>query len=318
VCYGRGGTRPTVTDANLVLGLIDPEFFLGGEMQLDSDGARAAIGEVADALGVDVMQAAEGIVAVTNARMADALRSLTIQRGHDPREFSLLVYGGAGPLHGAALAADLEISEVIVPLGTGVFSAWGMLHAAVRHDVSLPLHLAVEGLTDDTLADRFGTLQERGRALLERDGVPAAEAQVAASADMRYVGQEYFVNVDGEFSFAPGEWERAFHRTYRRIHGHALPDSPVEVVNLRVTARGRELAIADAGERPAPPADRPGERSIFIGGGFVTARVVQRHALAEPLPGPAIIEEAGSTTLVPPLWEALPGPQEAIVMRRIP
>ena len=316
VCYGRGGTQPTVTDANVALGRIDPDFFLGGAMRLDIDGAHLAIKRIADDLGLDLMGAAEGIVAVTNARMADALRTLTVRRGHDPRDFSLLVFGGAGPLHGAALATELDIHEVIVPLGTGVFSAWGMLHAPVRHDVSAPLLRAMDELPLAELRERFAGLKERGKTLLRRDGVRLADAIYAASADMRYLGQEFFINVEGEFGHRGTDWQQCFHKTYQRLHGHSTPESPVEIVNLRVTACGPELDFVRAGGTPAAPPPTA-DREIFVDGRTVTARIFRRDGFDGPVSGPAIIEEPASTTFVPPSWEARRGPIDTIVLTHV-
>ena len=202
-----------------------------------------------------------------------------------------------------------------MPSGTGLFSAWGMLHAPVRHDVSVPLHVSVDEATQRTLATEFEKLRARVQLLLERDGVLHADARYEASADMRYVGQEFFLNVDGTFETEPPSWESAFHQTYRRRHGHSRLDIPAEIVNLRVAGQGPELPRARSAS-VASAHRRPLERQIFLDGEFVTAEVIQRDDFVQPVAGPAIIEESASTTFVPPRWEAQLSSTDAIRLTR--
>lgn len=315
-CYGQGGTEPTVTDAQVVLGRIDPGWFLGGRMALSLEAAEMAVGRLGKALEIDPEAAAEGIIAVANGMMANAIRTLTMRRGIDARDFALVAFGGAGPLHGAALADELGIREVIVPFATGVLSAWGMLHADIRHDVSAP----ISGLADDrdvlqAFRETSRQLRDQGSSLLDAERVPTADQSFELAADMRYVGQEHAISVgiaEGEDSVA------LFHDAYRRRYGHSMPDAPVEFVNVRLAAVGR------VGSAPAESAgsgsDIPAEsvRKVRIDGSDHEARVVHRSALgATPVNGPAVIQEDGSTTLLPPSWQAVRGAFGTMILRKV-
>lgn len=302
-CYGLGGTQPTVTDAQVFLGRIDPQWFLGGRMQLDLAAAQKAITGLAAALGTDEVAAAEGIVDVANAMMANAIRTLAMRRGIDHRKFTLVAFGGAGPLHGAALAAELGIDEVIVPFGTGVLSAWGMLHADIRHDVSLPLEGFVGDAGAEAMVERARVaLMEKAAGLLAAEGVATAESEYRVTIDMRYVGQSHAVPVElqGFASLADD-----FHAQYRRQFSHAMPEVPVEMVQMRLGAIGRIGArFNDRTEPPTPQGEQT--RKVVIGRQEHAARIVHRDAIggSESVTGPAIILEDGSTTLVPPGWRA--------------
>ncbi|MEV6228048.1 hydantoinase/oxoprolinase family protein [Saccharopolyspora shandongensis] len=315
-CYGLGGKLPTVTDAQLLLGRIDPDWFLGGRMKLSVDAAEEAIGTLGRELGLDASETAEGVVAVANAMMANAIRTLALRRGIDPRDFSLMAFGGAGPLHGAALADELGIQEVIVPFGTGVLSAWGMLHADVRHDLSAPL----SGRTTEAAAvaarqQALAELRGQGRALLDAEGVPAGLHQFVPAVDMRYAGQEHAITVEVPET---SDLVAAFHDTYRRRYGHAMPGAAVEYVNARVAAIGR----VGASITPPPPGtvDQSAEstRDVRVDGVTHRARIVRRDAVGtEAVAGPAIVLEDGSTTLVPPGWSATGGPVGTLVLRKV-
>ncbi|MFF1830513.1 hydantoinase/oxoprolinase family protein [Paenarthrobacter sp. NPDC058040] len=315
-CYGQGGTEPTVTDAQVVLGRIDPGWFLGGRMKLSLEAAEMAMGRLGKALEIPAQTAAEGIIAVANGMMANAIRTLTLRRGIDARDFSLVAFGGAGPLHGAALADELGIREVIVPFATGVLSAWGMLHADIRHDVSAP----VPGLADDpevlqAFRRTAEQLQAQGAGLLDAERVPAAEQSFKLAADMRYVGQEHAISVE----VAAGEdFVALFHEAYRRRYGHSMPDSPVEFVNARLAAVGRVSSAPTEPDNKTqdPPAESV--RKVRMDGVDHDARVVHRSALgAAAVDGPAVIQEDGSTTLVPPSWQAVQGPIGTMILRKV-
>lgn len=316
-CYGLGGTEPTVTDAQLHLGRINAEEFLGGRMKLDAEAARLAIASVGDELGMTTADAAEGILAVANGLMANAIRTLAMRRGVDPREFSLVAFGGAGPLHGAALADELGIAEVIVPFATGVLSAWGMLHAEVRHDVSTPL----SGRADDPAAQqRFRTAKDQlrleGDRLLDAEHVPVERRVSDFSADMRYVGQEHAITVPTPEG---SDVVTAFHDAYHDRFGHAMPASAVEFVNVRLAAVGQvgTPIASPASTSPSTPLDVR-RREVHINGHMHSAVVIDRDELDEtPAAGPAIIQEGGSTTLVPPTWQAFRGDADAMILRKV-
>src|SRR3954452_12646220 len=238
-CYGRGGTQPTVTDANLFLGRLDPRFFLGGRMHLDEEAAASAVRSIASQLGLDDVAFAEGMLAIVNANMADAMRTITVKQGIDPRDFSLVAFGGAGPMHAVWLAQELEIREVVVPWSPGTFSAWGMLQTDIRHDVVRSFYRPLAGLEGSDVEQVLVELQAEGTELLASEGIGSDAHAFARSADMRYVGQEYTVNVDLGGTVDLPEIADAFHDGHRVRYGHSTPGAPVEFVNLRLAAFGR-------------------------------------------------------------------------------
>lgn len=301
-CYGRGGTQPTVTDANLYLGRLDPAYFLGGRMRLDEEAAQRALHGIAGELALDDAALAEGVLAIINAKMADAMRTITVKQGIDPREYSLVAFGGAGPMHAAWLAEELDIGEVIVPWSPGTFSAWGMLQTDMRHDVARTFYHPLEGLDADAPLEVFGELEREGGELLHEQAVPAEDTYFARFADMRYVGQEYSVTVpiaDGDL----GVISDSFHDAHRVRYGHSTPGAPVEFVNLRVAAMGR---IASDGVPFTPPegdADPVlGTRPAIFDGRAHETTILLRERLAPGYArkGPLVIEEEGATTVVPP------------------
>jgi N-methylhydantoinase A len=315
-CYGLGGVQPTVTDAQLLLGRLDPDWFLGGRMTLDREAADLAMKTLGDELGLDALETAEGVLAVANSMMANAIRTLTLRRGIDPRGFSLVAFGGAGPLHSVALAEELGIEEIVIPYAMGVLSAWGMLHADVRHDVSLPLTGRFgEPAATSELMDALQVLRTRGQELLVREDIPAEAHQFVSTADMRYVGQEHAISVVVDQTADLGD---AFHATYERHFGHAMPDAPVEFVNARLSAVGAIGATLH--EQPtSPPVENPeGTRRVRIDGQDWQARVVHRDTLVSSaaVAGPMVVQEDGSTTLVPAGWAVRRGPFGALILTR--
>lgn len=307
-CYGLGGTQPTVTDANLFLGRMNPDYFLGGRMGLDRQAAEKAIRSVADHLELTAEALAEGMLAVINARMADAMRTITVRQGIDPREYSLVAFGGAGPMHAAALAEELDIKEVIIPWAPGTFSAWGMLQTNVRHDLTQTFYQTMQATTLEDLEGVYGQLEEQGRQILRGEEVPEEQMGFLRTADMRYIGQEYSVNV--QVSFEDGEdglgaITTRFHDAYKTRYGHSTPGAPIEFVNLRVAAFGK-LERHTAGFRPAKGHQSPdtGTRDVIFHGQAVPTKFYRRDRLSTgiALAGPHVIEEETATTVVPPGW----------------
>jgi N-methylhydantoinase A len=302
-CYGRGGTQPTVTDANLYLGRLDSGYFLGGRMTLDEAEAARALETVAGQVGLSTTELAEGMLAIINARMADAMRTITVKQGIDPREFTLVAFGGAGPMHAVWLAEELEIGEVIVPWSPGTFSAWGMLQTDMRHDVVQSFYRPLAGLESSAVVSTFDSLEAEGSELLKTEGIGAADRYFARSADMRYVGQEYTVNLPIGAAFSLDEIDAAFHDAHRVRYGHSTPGAPVEFVNLRVAAMGR---IASAVPKYNPPAggEDPllGQRTVIFAGREHQTPVLLRQYLPPGAShsGPVVIEEESSTIVVPP------------------
>jgi len=306
-CYGRGGTAATVTDASLVLGYLDPGYFAGGTLRLDAARAHAAIQPLADRMGAAVETAALGIHRVVNAQMAEAMRLVSIGRGIDPRGYTLLPLGGAGPIHAAALAAELGISRIVVPPHPGVLSAAGLLAAPVEHEVSAafprPLAAADWAEVQTTLA----ALDESCARLMAGESVAAGEVAIRHFADLCYIGQGYHLEIPlGEDEPEPlAALYRDFLAAHDRVYGYAA-EAPARFVNLRAVHR-----VAMQGPTPAAPAAAhsirpPRTRRVLIDPaiGFETAAVHDRASLkpGHQFAGPAIVEQPDTTTLVPSGW----------------
>jgi N-methylhydantoinase A len=310
--YGRGGTDATVTDANLVLGRLESESFLGGEMKLDLSAARRAIAELAGRLGLDELAAAEGVLTILNSNMANAIRSRTIQKGIDPRGFSLVAFGGAGPLHGAEVAAMLEIPEVIVPVYPGITSALGLLTTDLKYD-AIKTEFQVRGAVDLAgLNEDFRAMEAGLAGQFTADGLAPSEVSFTRWADLRYVGQGYELRVAmpaGAVDPAglEGAWQR-FHDLHHAEYGQSFPSSPIEIVNIRVSGVGRMPRIgalrAPRGTSLALARVKSG-RCVFRVNGALTQLDTafyrrDRLPVDEVIAGPAIVLQADSTTLIPP------------------
>jgi len=314
ICYSRGGALPTVTDANLLLGRLDPNHFLGGAYLLDAQASMAGFATFLRGHAREIQTPADlarGIVAVANANMERALRVISVERGHDPRDFALICFGGAGGLHAADLARSLGIPQVIVPPSPGAFSALGILLSDIVKDVSHSLLLPVphgDRRSDRQIADllrgldeQFARLERDAREELRRDHFSPELARVERRLDVRYVGQAYELPVP----FTP-DFSKRFHREHEKAYGYAHAGRPIEVVNLRV-----RLTIPTA--KPAGPARRMGspgkssralvkKRPVWFGSRFLTTPLFDRERLAPGarLRGPAVVVEYSSTTVVPP------------------
>lgn len=311
-CYGRGGTEPTITDANVVLGRLAPEQFLGGEIRLDHQAAVNAIRQhVTAPLEVDLERAASGMLEIAVAAMANTVRHVTLERGLDPRDFTLVAYGGAGPLHAAAVARELAIRRVIIPLAPGHFSALGMLMADLRRDYVQTLFARLNTLSMEWLEAQFQQLEAEGYAALSAAGMAPDRIVFERAADMRYVGQEHAVTVRLPAQVADAaarhEIKRLFDVAHEQRFNHSAPEESADVVSLRVSAMGRltkpHLPEIAPGDRTPPEAARRGRRAVvFEGRGAVPAQVFDRGPLLQGnvIQGPAIIEEAASVTVVGP------------------
>jgi N-methylhydantoinase A len=318
-CYGRGGQVPTLTDANLILGRINPDYFLGGKMKLSLDAAAKAVEEhLARPLQLSLAEAASGMVEIANSNMIEALRLVSVQRGFDPREFSLVAFGGAGPLHANAIARELAIPEVIIPMSPGVSSALGLLLADIKHDFVRTYIKPFSQLDLDFVNRAFAEFEADARALLDREGVAADHQRFVRELDMRLRGQSFELKVPVPFWPLGHEHLKAqeadFHKLHERAYGHSFPGEPVEVVNLRLTARGiiPKPRLKQAGqETPADaPARQPlkGRRPVFFGAaeGYLVTPIYDRYQL-QPfalLFGPAVLEEFDSTVVVLPGYVA--------------
>lgn len=296
-CYARGGIRATVTDANLVLGRLPPSVRLGGDMPLDAQAAHAALARLGGAMGISGEQAALGVVALANEHMAQALRVISVQRGLDPAQFSLMAFGGAGGLHVCALAEALAIPRALVPAHAGVLSALGMLAAPRGRQLSHTLCLPLAEQDDAGLRARLQALTGQGCAELVAEGVSAERVTATGSLDLRYLGQRFTLNVAYD---SVAQASNDFHRIHRRRFGHAL-EVPVELVNLRValTADSRPLVFADA---PDTKAGAP-EESVRLVGEPDPVPVWRREELGSGAQyGPLLVVDDVATTLVSRGW----------------
>jgi N-methylhydantoinase A/oxoprolinase/acetone carboxylase beta subunit len=300
VCYGRGDEL-TVTDANLLLGRIEPGYFLGGRMALDVDRTRSAARAFGARLGLDEVAVADGIVRVANANMERAIRVVSVQRGHDPREFALLAFGGAGGMHACALAEALDMSTVIVPLHAGVLSALGMLLADVTKDYSQTVLAPAADLDSTTLERALAPLVDRARADLETEGFGLEAARLELSLDVRYVGQSYEITVPSGAGF-----REAFDRQHARLYGYSNPSRPAEVVNVRVRAVG-VTSKPTFPRTPLTTVPLPGplaRRDAWFGGVAHPTAIFRREDLRPGMrgEGPAVLAGAQATAVVPPGW----------------
>jgi N-methylhydantoinase A len=310
--YGKGGTQPTVTDANLVLGRLEPRDFLGGAMALDAAASDAVIGALAHELGIDKLEAAEGVLTILNANMANAIRSRTVQKGIDPRGFALVAMGGAGPLHGAEVAAMLQIPEVIIPPYPGITSAMGLLTADLKYDAIRTQFQVSTSCNLDWINADFDAMEADLMARFVQDGVAADDVTFERSGDLRYVGQGYELKVP----FAAGlvdtnavstVWD-AFHAIHATEYGHAFDESPIELVNLRVTAIGHTPKLEQMPQHEGAELETAflyTRESVFREAGSLKTfetRVYRRDALPldTSISGPAILLQKDSTTVVPP------------------
>jgi N-methylhydantoinase A len=301
VAYGRGGRAPTVTDANAVLGFL-PARLAGGALALDVDAARAAIAELARPLGLTVEAAALGVRAVANANMVRAIRSVTVERGLDPRRLALLAFGGSGPVHACDLALTLGIRRVIFPPSPGVFTAMGMLAGTVEHHEVRPLRGRLGHLDPCEVAARRAEMRAAATAALVGQGYPAAALAFADAIDLRLEGQDAALSIPFD-AFDPEALRPAFLAAYREAYGYT-PTDAVEASALRLRAEARAAAPLDFHAlRPVSQATAASEpqRLVCFGRGVpVPTPVVARDALTRPMTGPLVVEAPDTTIVIPP------------------
>jgi N-methylhydantoinase A/oxoprolinase/acetone carboxylase beta subunit len=312
--YGRGGKSPTVTDASVVLGYIDPVNFAGGTLPLSPSLAHEAIERViSEPLGISIEQAALGIHRVLNAQMAEAIRLVSIGRGIDPRGYALLPLGGGGPMHACALAEDLGISSIIIPAHPGVLSAAGLLGAPVAHEVATAFPYDLASLDATALRNALQAVDARCGTLMRQEGV--ADAQVRHFADVCYIGQSYHLEVPLDVIDAAVIYD-AFLAAHTRVYGHSTK-VPAKIVNLRAVHEAFAGTVATHASS-APTDQPPSTRKIRVGSGAVEAAIWQRDAIPSHVivPGPAIIEQADTTTLVEPGWAARRTNGDALLLER--
>jgi N-methylhydantoinase A len=306
--YGRGGTQPTVTDANVVLGRLNPRTLLGGRMSMHADRAEEVMQALARDLGVDTIQAAAGVLEIINVNMMGAVRVISVEQGEDPRDFTLVAFGGAGPLHAADVARNMGMRKVLVPPRPGLLSAIGLLHAEVRGDFSLTRLVRAEASGMRALNEGLATLGSRGAQWLAAEG--EAKGAYRWYADLRYLGQNFELSLELKSERLDprslAKLTEAFHRRHKDAYGYDMRAQPVEVVNLRLVVTGRRRALPPErvplarGELKAALVER--RKVWFAGRGFLATPVYQRDRLPAGcrIAGPAIVEQMDTTTVVPP------------------
>jgi len=309
-CYGKGGVQPTVSDADLVVGVLGADTVLGRDLGLDADAAREAVDrEIARPLGLSLEEAAAGIIALANTNMRGAIRVITVQKGLDPRDFSLVAFGGAGPMHACAVAREASIPRVIVPPHPGITSAVGLLMADIRHPM-LAAFIVPTARADFEDAERvLAALRAEAEGKLLDDGVPAAATAFKRSVDMRYVGQAYELTIPCDEPLAGGAADGAlarlvarFHETHERVYGHHSVDEPTQLVNLRVEGIG-SVPRGAWRERIAARHEYDRNRQVYVHGeGWLDTPVLDRSRLraGESYPGPLVVEQLDTTVWIPP------------------
>jgi N-methylhydantoinase A len=328
-CYGKGGEEPTVTDANVVLGRLDEEHFLGGEMQIYPEKAFDTVAHLAERLGLETYETAEGICTILASNMANAIRSRTVQKGHDPRQFSLIAFGGAGPMTAVDVAQHLRIPEVIVPVYPGITSAFGLLTTDLKYDlVRTELLISTEKPAAKLSKDMM-ELEAATREQLLKDGLPETRIRFLRSLDLRYLGQGYELRIpiaDGGFDDDSCErvWAE-FHSRHRAEYDHCFPKNPIEVVSLRVTGLGLMPRLPDDFERsPAARLEdawlKTGETHFRVKGILKKLRTEFFDRMRIPprvtIPGPAVLFQKDTTTVLPPMWSARADDSGSLVISR--
>ncbi len=308
VCYGKGGEEPTITDANLLLGRLNPNGLLGGEMKIYPELAEKQLKEkIADPLSLDITRAAAGIIKIINTHMVRALRIVSLERGYDPRSMVMIVHGGAGPLHAAEIAEELGVPEIVVPINPGLFSALGLIVSDVRHDFVRPVLRSANDTIPEILESIFKELSNEAAETLKSEGIPADKIRLERIIETRYHGQSFEIPVNvpaGAFTIE--DLENRFHNKHEATYGYAATDEEVEFVNARVIAFGittkpRFMKYELEKKAPDPQSER---RVYFDSTGWVNTGIYWREDLraGNYIVGPAIVEQYDSTTVVPPGW----------------
>lgn len=314
--YGRGGTQPTVSDANVVLGRLPEAQRLAGALELDRRAAEEALGSVAALFDLTAVELAEQALDVTHFVMAEAIRELTVERGLHPKDFAIIAFGGAGPLHAAFLAEELEVSQVIIPSDPGVFSAWGMLQGDVRHAAVSTFYRRLDQPVVD-LHEPIARLKDRVCGEMKVDAETRERMIFETNIELRYVGQEYSLPIPLPGTEADEEFKASFHRRYEERYGHCNPEAPIEMVAIRLTG----ILEFDHGSEGSGSGES-GEsvevhEEVVFDGRAVEVPVMTRNRLGGPLEGPAIIMERSTTTVVPSGWRLSVEPQGHLLMQRI-
>jgi N-methylhydantoinase A len=305
-CYGQGGSEPTVTDANLAIGRLAPSLKLAGSVALDDVIAKRVVGRIGRDFGITLEEAADGIVRIAVARMVSAIKEISVARGYDPRDFALMAFGGAGPMHAAFIAEELDIARVVVPLRPGNFCAFGALISDIRHDHLRTHRVELSSADAGALESAFAGMEEEAREAMAAEGMPRSRIVMLRNAGMRYLGQSWDLVVRfPEEVKNLGEIEELFHQAHAKRYGYRSED-PVEIVSLRVSAVGEvaKPALAEWTQGGGLAAALRETRPVYFSGGTRSVPVYLRDRLPRNAraDGPAIVEEMGAVTVVPPGW----------------
>ena len=324
-CYGNGGTKATVTDANLVLGRIDAQNFLGGRMTLDVDAAKKAVQDVADQIGMGCTTTAEGICQIANANMAGIIRQITVRKGIDPRDFALVAFGGAGPMHAPFIAEELGITTVIVPQMPGAYSAWGMHQCDLRQDTVRTYRENLENVDADKIAELYEQMRQEVSELLIQQHIEEDQIIYEKTVDMRYVGQDYTLNVEFKADKITHEsiegLKQAYNDYHQQVYGHHNPNGAIETVNIRLVGIGlidrvQKTPLEESQDCKAVPYKKASV--TFSGKGEETGIYMRRDLKpGTRFEGPAIIEELSATTVVPPEYSIHVDGYENIIIKKM-
>ncbi len=321
-CYGKGGRDATITDANLLLGRLNPGSLLGGDMKIHAGLAEEAFRCLASELGVSQEEAAASVVRIANSMMSKILRIVSVERGYDPRGFTLVAFGGAGPMHACALAEELDIGHIVVPPSPGMFSALGLLASDLFHDYSRPVIRDAEDADPAELESLYGEMEVEGAATLTREGIPERLRSYRRTLDMRYRGQGFELGVDTRKPVTRSsiaESVKAFHAKHREVYGYSAEEEPAEIVNAKLRVIGL-LEKPRLRRRRRNRSDQPPDhRKVYYEslGDWMENEVHQRAALNRLREGPAVIEQYDATTVVYPGWSYTPDDYGNLVLRRI-
>lgn len=324
-CYGRGGTLATVTDANLVLGRIDAKNFLGGMMTLDVFAARKAIQDIADKIGLDLNSTAEGICQIANANMAGIIRQITVRKGIDPRDFAIVAFGGAGPMHAVFIAEELGIRTVLVPQMPGAYSAWGMHQCDLRQDSARTYRKNLEFADPESIRDLYDQMKKEVVDILLKQNIGVERIVYEKTVDMRYIGQDYTLNVEfntSEITKSSIEELKQVYNTYhQQVYGHHNPNGAIETVNIRLAGIGLidRIAKVPMQEKENPLILPYKMASVIFSNQHYETGIFRRNCLppGTNVDGPAIIEELSSTTVLPPGYSMHVDGYENMVIHKV-
>jgi N-methylhydantoinase A len=322
--YGKGGTSPTLTDANLFLGRLGTKSLLGGRLRLYPELAQESLQRLSEELnGLDLFKLSEGILQIAVTRMASAIKEISVEKGHDPRDYALVPYGGAGPMHAAHIAEELGILTILIPRFPGNLSALGLILSDVRQDEVRSWVETWKHLNSDILEKEFRSMEERALSSLEEEGFHSDRILFQRSLDLRYKGQAFELNIQIDGGDPLEKIAQGFHRRFQETYGHSHPERDVELVNLRLSSFGLigkpSFPFYESKSNSAGEAQRE-EREVFFQGRSLKTPIYERELLPceEILNGPVIIEESGATTVVPPSWRCRVDAYGNLILSRRP